>query len=87
MDCNTPGSSVDGILQARILQWVASSFSGDLPDSGIKPGSPTLQADCLLSEPPEKTVNLNVFGFVGQMVSVATAQFCHHAKLAIGTRW
>ena len=27
MDSNLPGSSVHGILQARILQWVASSFS------------------------------------------------------------
>ena len=27
MDCNPPGSSVHGILQARILEWVASSFS------------------------------------------------------------
>ena len=27
---------------------------GDLPDSGIEPGSPTLQPDLLLSEPPEK---------------------------------
>jgi len=27
---------------------------GDLPDSGIKPGSPTLQADSLPSEPPGK---------------------------------
>ena len=26
-DCNPPGSSVHGILQARILQWVAISFS------------------------------------------------------------
>ena len=27
---------------------------GDLPDPGIEPGSPTLQADALPSEPPEK---------------------------------
>ena len=27
---------------------------GDLPDSGIKPRSPTLQADALISEPPGK---------------------------------
>ena len=27
MDCNLPGSSVHGILQARILEWVAMSFS------------------------------------------------------------
>ena len=27
MDCGPPGSSVHGILQARILEWVAISFS------------------------------------------------------------
>ena len=27
MDCNLPGSSVHGIFQARVLQWVAISFS------------------------------------------------------------
>ena len=56
MDCSLPGSSVHGILQARILEWVAIPFSpGDLPDPGIDPGSPSLQADSLLSEPPGKT--------------------------------
>ena len=29
MDCSPPGSSVHGILQARILEWVAISFSGE----------------------------------------------------------
>ena len=28
MDCSPPGSSVHGILQARILEWVAIAFSG-----------------------------------------------------------
>ena len=44
MDCSPPGSSVLGILQARILKWVAISFSRDLPDPGIKvsPMSPAL---------------------------------------------
>ena len=27
MDCSPPGSSIHGILQARILEWVAISFS------------------------------------------------------------
>ena len=36
MDCNLPGSSVHGISQARILEWVAISFSRDHPRSGIK---------------------------------------------------
>ena len=52
VDCSPPGSSVHGILQARMLEWVAISFSGDLPDPGIKPRSPALQADALTSEPP-----------------------------------
>ena len=30
MDCSPPSSSVHGILQARILEWVAISFSRDL---------------------------------------------------------
>ena len=54
MDYSLAGSSVHGIFQARILEWVAISFSGDLPHPGIKPGSPALQADSLPSEPPGK---------------------------------
>ena len=36
MDCSPPGSSVRGILQARILQWVANPFSrvSSLPTDG-----------------------------------------------------
>ena len=48
MDCRLPGSSVHGILQARILEWGAISF-GDHPDPGIEPAfpvSPELQVDC-----------------------------------------
>ena len=57
VDCSPPGSSVHRILQARILEWVAVPFFGDLPNSGIKPGSPTLQADPSPSEPPGKPLN------------------------------
>ena len=45
MDYSPPSSSVHGILQARILEWVAFPSPGDLPDPGIKPRSPTLQTD------------------------------------------
>ena len=41
-----------GILQAGILEWVATPSSRDLPNPGIKPRSPTLQVDSLPSEPP-----------------------------------
>jgi len=52
MDCSPPGSSVRGLLQARILEWVA--ILGDLPDPGIEPVSPALQADSSPSESPGK---------------------------------
>ena len=42
MDCSLPGSSVRGIFQAIVLEWIAVSFSRDLPDQGIEPRSPTL---------------------------------------------
>ena len=32
--CNPPGTSVHGISQARILEWVSISFSRNLPDPG-----------------------------------------------------
>ena len=54
-----PGSSVHGILQARILEWVPFRSAGDLPDLGIGPGSPTLQADSLRSELPGKPGSIN----------------------------
>ena len=34
---------------------------GDLPNPGIKPGSPALQADSLPSEPPEKPLTVKTF--------------------------
>ena len=37
-----PGSSAHGIFQVRMLQCIAISYSGDLPDSGIEPASPVL---------------------------------------------
>ena len=35
---------------------------GDLPNPGIEPGSPTLQADTLLSEPPGKPLLVKMTG-------------------------
>ena len=50
--------TVHGILQARILEWVAFPSPGDFPNPGIEPRSPVLQADSLPAEPqgkPKKT--------------------------------
>ena len=49
-----PGSSVHGILQARILELVTIPFYRDLSKPRIEPRSPALQVDFIPSEPPGK---------------------------------
>ena len=51
MDSTSPGSSVRGILQARV-QELGSPSPGDFPNPGIEPRSPVFQADSLLSDLP-----------------------------------
>ena len=53
--CDTMDYTVHGILQARILEWVAFPFSKGSSQPGIEPRSPTLQADSLPAEPQGKT--------------------------------
>ena len=45
MNCNPPVSSVHGISQIKVLEWVALPSSGDLPDPGIELVCPDWQAD------------------------------------------
>ena len=61
MDCSLPDSSIHGI--SRQEYWNELSFPSpeDLPDQGIKPGSPALQADALPSEPPGKLSFIFIF--------------------------
>ena len=72
IDCSPPGSSVHGILQARILELdegLPFPFPGNLLNPRIEPGSPTLQTSSLLSEPPGKpfkglaSTRFSAFGF------------------------
>ena len=70
-----PHSSVHGILQARILEWVAISFiqgyrsgklfpsPGGLPDRGIKPTSPALAGAFFTAEPAGKPLSVFKVGF------------------------
>ena len=48
---------------SRQAYWSGLPFPspGDLPVPGIKPGSPTFQADALLSEPPGKPLEQRLF--------------------------
>ena len=57
MDCSPPVSPVHGILQARILKWVAISFSRDLADPEIEStslASPALADVFFTTVPPAK---------------------------------
>ena len=58
MDCSQPGSSVHGILRARMLELFPSP--DDLPNPGIKPMSPALQVDSLPTELPGKPINIGL---------------------------
>ena len=51
MDCRPAGSSV-GFSRQEYCSGLPCPLPGALPEPGIEPGSPTLQADSLLSEPP-----------------------------------
>ena len=57
MDFSPPGSSVQGIFQARIMEGGAFSTLGDLHDSGIKPLSSVLAGGFFTIVP---SVNLNL---------------------------
>ena len=56
--CQAPLSM--GILQARILVWVAMPSSRGPSNPGIKPRSPALQVDSLPAEPQGKPENTGV---------------------------
>ena len=47
-----------GMLQARVLEWVAISFSRRSSPPGIRPRSRALQTEALPSEPPGKPISL-----------------------------
>ena len=54
MDCGPPGSSIHGIFQARVLEWVAISFSRGSSPPRDRTQVSALQTDALPSEPPGK---------------------------------
>ena len=55
MDWSLPGSSIHGISQTRIPEWVAIFFSpGDLPQPEIELMSPALAGRFFTAEPPGK---------------------------------
>ena len=65
MDCSLLGSSVHGILQARILEWVAISFSKG--PSQLKDQNPCLlcwQAVCLPQSHQERPIYIYIYIYI-----------------------
>ena len=58
--CDPMDYTAHGILQARVMEWVAFPFSRDLPNSWIELRSPALQSDSLPAEPQGKPKNIGV---------------------------
>jgi len=54
MDCSLPGSPVHGVLQARILEWVAISFSRGSSQQRIKLTSPASAGRFFTTDTPGK---------------------------------
>ena len=65
MDCRPPGSSVHGILQAKILEWVAIPFFSEFPDPGMESRSSALQACSFPSEPSGQLEHMTYICFMG----------------------
>ena len=82
MDCSPLGSSVHGIFQARILEWVAISFSRGFSCPGINPHLLYLlhwQADSLPLVPPGKSMY--------SMVTKSKHCITHFKVLTPYTKW
>ena len=76
--------TVHGILQARILKWVAYPSPVDLPDPGIEPESPALQADSLPAELPGKPMCKVKMSSLGMLSKLGCLQFkieCYKCKI------
>ena len=68
IDCNLPGSSVHGIFQAIVLEWIAIPFSRGSSQPRDWTTSPSLQADSLpLSHQGSPQCQVDVFSFLTSM--------------------
>ena len=78
-DSSPPGSSVHGMIQAKILGWVVISPPGYLPDPGIEPhspASPALASGFSTTEPPGKPYLFYTVPLIG--ISTKTQHIKNH---------
>ena len=84
MNCSLPGSSVDGILQSRILEWVAISFSRgtSLPKNWTQV---SCIADALLTQSANAGYSKHIWNYEEIYIYfVTTLTIDHQASLSMG---
>ena len=92
VDCSPPGSSVPGILQARILQWVAISFSrGSFQPRDWNPHLLHWQVDSLLlslvrSPWPTQVIHLIITFLSARRLNLVTYPM-KRSYASVSTRW
>ena len=85
MDCSLPGSSVHGIFQTRILEWVAFPFSRRSSQSRDQTHSPVLQAESLPSQPTGKPqcwpikISLEMFSIIQKFLKQLIRIYVSHS--------
>ena len=70
MDCSLSGSSIYGIFQARVLEWIAISFSRGSSRPRNRTWVSRIAADALLSEPPGKPPQSSLLLFYSKEINL-----------------
>ena len=73
MDCGPSDLSAHGILQARILEWVATSSCRDLPNPRIDPAS--LMSPALGGKFTNSTKSRGIFGVGGRQAQESAEMY------------
>ena len=81
-----PGPLSIGFCRQEYWSWFAFPSPGDIPDLGFEPGSPELQADTLLSEPPGKpcVCVYNIYTYIYICVYVCILLYMYVKKKLVG---
>ena len=85
-DSSPPGFSDHRIRQAKILEWVAISFSRASSDPGIEPRSPALQADSLQTELWGKPLTFSRTHQINWNW-VSCPQYLHDSRRCVSLEW
>ena len=96
MNYSMSGCPVHGIFEARILEWVAITFPGDISNPGIEPGSPAVQADSVPYEQyclglpltlSHLKISLQFSSITQSYLTVTPRTAAHQASLSITNSW